>query len=160
MASKRTKRFASRDGYTLVELLVGVTIFGILAALGLPHVDSRRQDLNTAVKQTVGDIRLARSRAITTGDHFCIEFVDTNNYKVRRMEEAAGAWVPTTVIKTGQLPSHIQYVTSPGSELIEFNTRGMMVSSTQPIWPTIWDTIHSGGHQLSIWPSGQVYEEN
>lgn len=161
MASGRAKRLTTEGGYSLLELLVGAAIFSVLAAAGLPHIDTRRQDLNTSVSHTVADLRYARGRAITTGDHFDVTFDGSSGYQIRRLKLVAGEWVPDVVVKTVQLPSHIEYyAASGGGDTFEFNTRGMMISSDEPLWPSIWDTAHGHGHQLSIWPSGQVYAED
>ena len=40
------------------------------AALGLPHLDTRRQDIQTTAAQVIADYRWARNRAITSGVHF------------------------------------------------------------------------------------------
>jgi len=159
MAHTRAQRLAREGGYSMIELLVATGILGILLASGLPHVDTRRQDLNTSVGRTVADLRFARSRAITSGDHYAVVFTGTNRYEVRHMELVGGTWSPSEVVKTVVLPSHIEYLAG-GGDTIEFNTRGMMVSSTAPLWPSVWDTLHNHGHQISIWPSGQVYAEN
>ncbi len=159
MARGFARRLASQRGYSLLELLVAAGIFGVLAAAGLPHIDTRRQDLNTSVTRTVADLRFARGRAITTGDHFAVEFDGANGYQIQRLELVAGAWVPRDVVKTVVLPSHIEFHAGDSAR-VEFNTRGMVISANAPSWPTMWDTMHNHGHQISIWPSGQVYAEN
>ena len=159
MANRCAQRLAAQGGYSLIELVVAAGIFGILASAGLPHVDTRRQDLNTSVNRAIADLRYARSRAITSGDHFAVVFDGGNRYEIQRMELGAGGWTPSAVVKTVELPSHIEWLTG-GTDSIEFNTRGMMISAGEPLWPSIWDTLHNHGHQISIWPSGQVYAED
>jgi prepilin-type N-terminal cleavage/methylation domain-containing protein len=159
MANRYAQRLAAQAGYSLIELVVAAGIFGILASAGLPHVDTRRQDLNTSINRAVADLRYARSRAITTGDHFVVVFDGGNRYEIKRMELGAGGWTPSAVVKTVELPSHIEWLAG-GTDSIEFNTRGMMISAGEPLWPSIWDTLHNHGHQISIWPSGQVYAED
>lgn len=146
-------------GYTLIELLVGVAIFGVLAAAGLPHIDTRRQDIQTASKQVIADYRWTRTRAITSGTHFAVNWTSNQTYEVQRMKQAVdGTWSVDTVVKRVELPEHI--ATSwfwPTTH--EFNTRGMMISTTYTMWQLLWDSKFSAYHMLSVWPSGQVYEE-
>lgn len=147
-----------QSGYTLIELLVGVAIFGVLAAAGLPHIDTRRQDLQTATKQVIADYRWTRTRAITSGTHFAVNWMTTKRYEVQRMKQAAdGTWSVDTVVKSVDLPDHIVSWSWPKTH--EFNTRGMMISSAYEIQQQFWDSTYYGYHRLSVWPSGQVYEE-
>lgn len=145
-------------GYSLIELLAVVAIFGVLSAMALPHLDTRRQDIQTVTAQVIADYRWARMRAITTGDHFAIQWSGGSNYTVRRLKETApGVWGVDAVVKTVQLPSTITSWISPLKQ--EFNTRGMMVSTASPVWALLYDTKFNGWHTFSVWPSGQVYVE-
>lgn len=158
MTGSIARHLGDRRGYSLIELLVAVAIFGVLAAMGLPHLDTRRQDIQSATKQVIADYRWTRTRAITSGAHFAIEWTSTNSYEVQRMKEVAGGWAVDTVVKEVTLPSHIN--TSwfwPAQQ--EFNTRGMMVTTTYPLWQLLWDSEYFGWHMISVWPSGQIYEE-
>ena len=55
-----------RAGYTLIEILVGLTIIGIIFGVGFSSFRefSRRQSLAGGVKIIVGDLRLAQEQAI------------------------------------------------------------------------------------------------
>ncbi|MGD9764294.1 MAG: Tfp pilus assembly protein FimT/FimU [Candidatus Binatia bacterium] len=159
MTRWRAKHLHRHGGFSLIELLVSVAIFGVLSALALPHVDLRRQDVQSATKQVIADYRWARTRAITSGDHFAITWTGGSAYEIQRLKEnAQGTWVVDTVVKRVQLPSHITtWFTWPATQ--EFNTRGMMISTTWPVWQLLYDTQFNGWHMFSVWPSGQVYEE-
>ena len=58
---------ASDKGYTLVEILIVVTILGIVALVAIPNFSSNTHKLDLAVAETVQAIRFARSEAIRTG---------------------------------------------------------------------------------------------
>jgi prepilin-type N-terminal cleavage/methylation domain-containing protein len=159
MTKQRAHHVRSRQGYSLVELLVAVAIFGVLAAAGLPHIDTRRQDLNTTSKQVVADLRWARTRSITSGVHFAVYFPDTQHYKVQRFQQAAnGTWSSAEDVKVVTLPSNLDASVFP---TIEFNTRGMMVSSPGSAYLTLYlnDSRYGGSHRVLVWPSGQIYED-
>lgn len=146
-------------GFSLIELLVAVSIFAVLAAMGLPHFDARRQDIQTITRQVVADYRWARTRAITSGDHFAIEWLNPQRYQVQRLKQSpAGSWTVNTVVKEVMLPDHIATMWWWPSKH-EFNTRGMMISATYPLWQLLWDEQFNGYHLLTLYPSGQVYEE-
>lgn len=161
MTSEPAQRVRSRSGYSLIELLTAVAIFGILAAAGLPHVDMRRQDINTSTKQVIADYRWARTRAITSGAHFALKWTGTGAYEVDRMKQAPdGTWSVDTAVKQISLPSTIIRTGWPDS--VEFNTRGMMVSSNTIVTQSLWDGVsgYATSRVVAIWPSGQtsVYE--
>ncbi len=161
------RHFEGSAGYTLIELLVGIAIFSVIALAGLPHVDTRRESLNTSIQQVLSDMRYARARSITSGEHFAVEWTGANSYEVQRLTEVAGLWQVDSVIRTVDLPSYIQFdlgasatgPTGAAIDRIEFNTRGMMISSNQPLWPVMTDSLRGNAHQLAIWPSGQIYRE-
>lgn len=159
MTGTIARHVASQRGYSLIELLVAVGIFGLVAALGLPHLDTRRQNIQNVSKQVVADYRWARNRAITSGVHFGIEWTASNSYQVQRMKQAAnGSWSKDVTVKTVTLPSNIN-ATWYWPSLQEFNTRGMMVTTTYPLYQLFWDSTYNGWRMLSVWPSGQIYEE-
>ena len=147
-----------QSGFSLVELMTAVAIFGILIAAGLPHIDTKREDINSATKQIIADYRWARSRAITSGVHFSIKWnSDGSQYQVQRHEQVGTEWPVEEVVKTVQLPANINFYVWP--ETNRFNTRGMMVDPTYTLWAVAWDSKFSAYHVVSIWPSGQIYEE-
>lgn len=160
MTGRSARHLGGQGGYSLIELLVAVGIFGLLAALGLPHLDTRRQDIQTATKQVIADYRWARTRAITSGAHFAVEWTSTNSYEVQRMKQGVdGAWSKESTAKSVTLPAYIN-TTWYWPAVQEFNTRGMMITTTYPLYQLLWDSNYSGWHMLSLWPSGQIYEEN
>jgi prepilin-type N-terminal cleavage/methylation domain-containing protein len=158
MTSERTQRLRSRSGYSLIELLTAVGIFGVLAAAGLPHVDTRRQNLDTAAKQVTADYRWTRTRAITGGVHFALKWTGGQTYAVQRMKQSGTSWVLDKTVKTVTLPSTIIHSGTP--DAIEFNTRGMMVSATTVTWYDLTDTKTGGTRRIGVYPSGQADEYN
>lgn len=162
MASASLGRLSPQRGHTLIEMLVVVAIFGIVAMVGLPHVDTRREEINSASQQLVADLRLARARSITSGERYALAPLGADRYEIQRLtRNAAGQWGKESVVRTVRLPEHIRIEFGPLlADRVEFNTRGMMVSSSQPLVPVVSDVLHSVDRHLAIWPSGQIYLEN
>ncbi len=64
------------NGITMIELIIGVVIVGIIAAMGLPKFSKviPRLEFKSASRDMVSDLRLARSQAIAQRTQFGIHF--------------------------------------------------------------------------------------
>jgi len=157
MAIQRAQRLHGQQGYSLVELLANVALLAALAAATLPHVDTRRQDINTATEQLTCDYRWARVRAIGGGVHFQVKWTGSRTYQIERMKEVTpGTWATDQLIKQVTLPTTI--IHSAGLDRVEFNTRGLMVSSNAQVLQTLSDSAFGATRTVAIWPSGQTNE--
>lgn len=60
---------SNKRGFTLVEMMVVVSVFGILVAMSLPAFSSyvRSNRLSTSVNRLAADLQMARSTAIANG---------------------------------------------------------------------------------------------
>lgn len=152
---------AKAHGYSLVELMTVIALFGALVAAGLPHIDPSRQDVNHSLTELIGDLRFARGRAITSGQHYALKMDPAGSYQVQRlMQDADGKWVLDDVAKTVALPSSIELQLPEDVDAVEFNTRGMVVSPSVNFEIHVKDTLHGAEHVIFVWPSGQVYHES
>ena len=159
MTMKLPRRLTSQRGYTMIEAMATIVIASVMIGSALPHVDTRREEINTAINAVIADLRFARARSITTGTHYAFELTASGAYEVQRLEEdISGDWVLDEVAKSNTLPNQVTLQLSQ-PVTIEFNTRGMMVSATDVLTIQFTDTAFGATHQVSIWPSGQVYYE-
>lgn len=64
--SRRSRR-SSRRGYSMLELLVVISITGLMAGLALPQVAAQLREgrLNTTTRQVANDLRRARALAVS-----------------------------------------------------------------------------------------------
>ncbi|MGA3292119.1 MAG: prepilin-type N-terminal cleavage/methylation domain-containing protein [Candidatus Microgenomates bacterium] len=110
------KNFVSVYGYTLIELLVSLTIIGILFSVSYVGFRdfSRRQALTGVVKQVQGDLRLAQQDALSgtkpssgcnslDGINFSID--SSTTYSIYYVCD--GAVLPVPVKPTATLPPEI-----------------------------------------------------
>jgi prepilin-type N-terminal cleavage/methylation domain-containing protein len=68
------------SGFSLVELLIVITIMGIVAALALPNIDTGiHERLQGAAQVIAGDLAYARGLAVANNSNYRLTFDVTNN---------------------------------------------------------------------------------
>lgn len=117
-------------GFTLVELLIVLVVFSIVAAIGLGGFRrfNRSTNVDQAARALGSDVTLARSFAIRRGENVALVADEAaRSYKIR---DAAG-----NVLAAGgfgfssDLPLTLLNIKTSGDSLT-FNSRGMLVSGS------------------------------
>jgi len=113
----------SNLGFTLVEILVVISILGVLA--GIASVDwggiLSSYRLNAGVRQVYAELQRARMRAISENKRFRVEFFnDTEKYQIQP-ETASGSGIYDTTGPMVELPVGISLATDA---TITFQPRG------------------------------------
>ncbi len=149
-----TKR--GQAGYSLIELMVTVTMIGIVAGIAISHVRPSGYELDAAAARLVADVRLTRASATSRGVHYRLVVNDAATTAIERMREAAhGTWNrDASDVRTTSLPKTVRLATAPGTAL-EFDTRGRLVGQKQPVSLDLRAST-GGARRLTVWPSGQV----
>ena len=121
-----TSNCTTERGFSLVELLVGLTVFGILVGMSVPSFQrySLTQRLRGTSENLVQTIHLQRSRAMATGQDVVIEF-DT---------AAPCAWTVMSNSRSNRtkLPTGVSYASATPTSLTlkpngRVNTSGLVV---------------------------------
>lgn len=150
-----------QKGYTLIEILVGLTIVGILFAVGYVNFRdfSRRQALAGAAKILQGDIRLAQQQALSGQkpddpkcndpnilNGFNFDVISSGEYKI--YANCTGGNV-SEATKDVVLPSNI-LITKPVPNPIIFKVLGSGTNIPDGTPATITLTQANTGNTLSI----------
>jgi prepilin-type N-terminal cleavage/methylation domain-containing protein len=92
------------QGFTLIELMIILTVLGIVLAFSVPAFVnlSGSQKLKGATENVVGQLRLAREKAVATGIAQPVHFVGTTTYQIQ-----FGAIVPSGAQWT--LPRNVSF---------------------------------------------------
>ncbi len=113
------KRLQKKRGITLVELLAGVVVIGIIAAMAAPNFDKAVKDMRfrTKTKELVSQLRLARSHAIAEkvphgvyfdySDNIVILFQDINDPEDHAYEDGSDS-----LVKVDTLSNQFNYLYS------------------------------------------------
>lgn len=146
-------------GYTLVELLVGISIVAVVFAVGFVSYRefSRRQSLTGVTKQLVGDLRLAQQLALTgqkptTGS--CTTLV---GYVISRTSSTSYDLIADCsnadyVIKTIDMP--IDTTISVGN--VTFKVLGQGTDRTSPLTFTITNTSTGVSQDITVGIGGDI----
>jgi prepilin-type N-terminal cleavage/methylation domain-containing protein len=152
-------------GFTMTEMMVALTIIGILGALAISSVDKSALNLSSAEQDLMATLRLARASANGRGVHFCVT-ISASSYTIQRLkQDAAGNWIVDTAFSTQTMtaPRGISFSVTQGDGVVEFDTRGLVVpppgqTVSQIEGIRISDSIKNRTKNLNVWPSGQVLE--
>ena len=148
-------------GYTIMELMTVVALTGIILAMAIPNIPRGTYDLWGTQTLFLGDIRAARTLALTKGDHFRLVVTSNTSYEVRRMTLLGTLWIDRVQdpLTSRTLPAHVTFAEG-ASNSYEFNTRGLLVNP-DAVQSILLTDARSGRYRgITVWPSGQVAPDN
>lgn len=130
----------SDAGFSLLELLVVLTIISVITGIALPSYvrTAQAKTLRAAADQLYADLRDSQSAAIVNHSSVAIRLIDVNHYEV---------WQEDSLRKTTRLPDGIRFAekkTGLTNGSIRFNERGH---------PTAGGTLlleSPGGQQIKL----------
>lgn len=86
---------APRHGYTLIEVLVTVTIMGLAAAIVVPHMlRGGTLGVQAGARMIVADMLYAQNEAMAQNDARRVLFdIDANSYTVQHYDTDSSSWI-------------------------------------------------------------------
>jgi len=116
----------ARRGFTLLELLIAITLAGVLSAVAVPSVQRQveRWHLGAAARQVVMDLKSTRARAIAGGAAERIHFaVAGATYQLER-QRPGGAYA--AIAPATRLPDGVRVVDcTAAGDGVGFRPRGL-----------------------------------
>jgi prepilin-type N-terminal cleavage/methylation domain-containing protein len=169
LVSERPRRIslptdlAAEQGMSLMEVLVTITIVGLLSALPLANLNRQGMKLTDTLDELASNIRLARANAVSRSVHYLVT-ISSHSYSIQRLQDQDGddVWEPNGAFTEQEfdLPSGITISDGAGTEM-EFTTRGLLAPLPDGT-PAGVVTIRMNGSEesqsgaIDVWPSGQV----
>jgi Tfp pilus assembly protein FimT len=121
------RRLGSDAGWSLIDILVAVSVAAIMTAIAVPQVQNvvRNYHLNAAVSSVTGAIQSTRYQAIMRGYPYAIQFDATSgSYQVLNKPPGATGFVATG----GPTPiSGLDNATLSVAASFQFNPQGTVV---------------------------------
>ena len=153
----------ANQGFSLIELVVIISIVGILIAIAVPRLNRSQMNLMAGREEFAANLRLARGNATGRGVHYRITLY-ASYYEIDRLKLSANgtSWVhdPLYSVQTIYLPKNITITTGIVTSF-EFNSRGLLEKHPDGTPATQVTAIlkHSRDNQtrtVNVWPSGQI----
>ena len=150
------RRRQASPGYTLIEVLVGMAVFGVLISTALPRYHADRLQLGAAQMQTLAMLRDARSLAVSRNLHFAVKIAAADRIVVQRLRQVGTAWESDgDPLQTLQLRAPASVAQGLVGTRVEFNGRGVAVNLTTPQRIDLQDTF-GASKSVQVWPSGEI----
>jgi len=131
------KRLTDIRGFSIAEILVAISLFGILAGIAVPQFTAFRPKnrLNGAARQVYSELMWARTKAVNDNTSYVVTFPTNQTMQI------AGSTTKTVNIQT----EYSDVTLSSSATTITFSSRG-----TSDVAPTITLTNSGGSKTVTI----------
>ena len=136
-----SRRWPNSRGFSIAEMLVAISLFGILAGIAVPQFIAFRPKnrLNGAARQVYSELMWARSKAVNDNTSYVVTFPTNQTMQI------AGSTTRTVNIQT----EYSDVTLNSSAATITFSSRG-----TSDVAPTITLTNSGGSKTVTIRISG------
>ncbi len=112
-------------GLSLIELVVVVALLALLLTLALARFSRAGRDLPAAASNLLGDIRVARTLAISRNLHYRVRVAAAGQYVLERDLNDDGIF--EGIERTAALPSQVVFANDLGA-FVEYDSRGFVTN--------------------------------
>lgn len=143
----------NEKGFSLVELIVVITIFGVIAGLGIVNYNRSAGNYmtQTASEQLIQELRAARSAAISRNAVVRFLHVGGNIYAIQWTNAAGVVETIKGNIVFGNQPGDVNFnfVNLQGVNIVAFNNRGGLSNAQPGTIPSI-DITRAGAQTITV----------
>jgi prepilin-type N-terminal cleavage/methylation domain-containing protein len=124
---RNTRGPRAANGYTLIELMVVISLMAITAMLVAPSLAGtiREGRVGSALDQVVSDVAYARMLAVKDGVRTRVDFTAPATYSISRLPPSGSPVVVRTVNLTRDYPG-LAFDLDDGLAQLEFTSRGLV----------------------------------
>lgn len=117
-----------QQGFTIVELMIVITIMGIVAALAIPSFGNtiKNHQMRSTADNYYAAIRYARAEAVRTGRSISIEPINNNWSTGLEIQDSNG-----TVLRRVSSKGKLTIAEDNNLSSIDFNPKGFLASEVQ-----------------------------
>jgi prepilin-type N-terminal cleavage/methylation domain-containing protein len=156
------RRSRSTSGFTLIELVIVLVLFGILVALAAPNLAGyiRTTKVDGALNELSGDVAYTRMLAVRSGQRAKLTILSGGTSYIIEVNEPSTAW---RVAKQVNLATDYRSVTlSPAQTPLAFNSRGLLLPPpSQPTSQSVSIVAQYGSSNavLKVLQTGRAYRD-
>jgi prepilin-type N-terminal cleavage/methylation domain-containing protein len=160
-----TRRWASEDGFNLIEIIVALAVVAAALAIAFPMFNSAPQNLAADLQDFSLNLQVAREFAVSRTIHYHVAVAAGGppyRYAIEHCDTTVtnctvpSSWVPERTIA---LRPNVSFSSLPTPASAEFDTRGLLVVQTgqsAPVTFTLQDTARGWSKQVTVNGSGMV----
>ncbi len=145
--------FPSKKGFTLVELMIVITVMALLFAIGAPTFQTYRTQsrLKGATRQVASDLMAARMQAIKENNRFKVSLINNHQYTILDDNNNNGAADSGEATQTSDIQIEYYDVT-----MISNNSPIFLPNGTAANMATITLTNPAGSRNVTVAITGRV----
>lgn len=158
---RTTTHSSTISGFTLLELMVAITVLGVMATLAVPMITDliRNNRVISQNNELVAMLSFARNESIRRNDSVTVELTSTANGWSGEVKDPAGTGAdPCTATGALRCAEYDQVLLTGDTLTFDFNNRGYVAGFNQ-IDLVLEHTDCSGSRQrreIIILPTGQI----
>lgn len=142
------------DGFSLVELVVAISLVAILAIAVYPRFSESPLTLDAQAQRLAGDIRYAQSLSMTRGQRYCVYLVQASaSYELRTSSCSSAVSHPASGASSTVMERVSFTAAGLSTSYIEFDTKGRP-TTISPVTGTAVITLSADANTRSVNVSG------
>lgn len=148
------RRWASEDGFNLIEIVIALVLVGLAITIALPMLNSAPQNLGADLQDFALNMQVAREFGQSRLEHYRVRVFSAGppyQYAIEGNSPGIG-WVTE---RTMTLRPNVVFDSGTLGSIAEFDTRGILVTTPVPTF-TLKDSARGWTKQVTVNAAGMV----